>query len=78
MAVGSSMALQVTAHDPDSGPAVLTYAWSAPGGTLTSGTTASATFTCTQPGTFNISVAASDGDATCGAAQAFAVTCTEP
>ena len=33
-AVGSSMALQVTAHDPDSGPAVLTYAWSADGGTF--------------------------------------------
>jgi PKD domain len=78
VAVGSAMALQVTAHDPDSGPAVLTYAWSASGGTLTGGTTATATFSCTQPGTFNISVAASDGDATCGVAQAFAVTCTEP
>jgi hypothetical protein len=76
--VGSSMALQVTAHDPDSGPAVLTYAWSSDGGTLTGSPTAAATFTCTQPGTFNISVAASDGDATCGVAQAFAVTCTEP
>lgn len=79
VAVGSSMALQVTAHDSDSGPAVLTYAWSANGGTFTGGTSAAtATFTCTQPGTFNISVAASDGDATCGEAQAFAVTCTEP
>ena len=78
VAVGSSMALQVAAHDPDSGPAVLMYAWAAPGGTLTGGASATATFTCTQPGTFNISVAASDGDATCGVAQAFAVTCTEP
>ena len=34
VAVGSSMALQVTAHDPDSGPTVLTYAWTADGGAL--------------------------------------------
>ena len=79
VAVGSSMALQVTAHDPDSGPAVLTYAWSADGGTFTGSTSAAtATFTCGQPGSFDISVAASDGDATCGVAQTFAVTCTEP
>jgi hypothetical protein len=76
--IGGSMALQVTGHDPDSGPAALIYAWSADGGTLTGSTTPAATFTCAQAGTFHISVAASDGDATCGVAQAFAVTCTEP
>ncbi|HTB56601.1 MAG TPA: hypothetical protein VLC06_01945 [Polyangia bacterium] len=76
--IGGAMALQVTAHDPDSGPAALTYAWSADGGSLTGSTTAAATFTCAQTGTFHISVAASDGDATCGVAQTFAVTCTEP
>jgi hypothetical protein len=76
--IGGSMALQVTAHDPDSGPAALLYAWSADGGTLTGSATAAATFTCAQSGTFHISVAVSDGDATCGVAQAFAVTCTEP
>ncbi len=77
VAVGSSMALQVTAHDPDSAPAALRYAWSAPGGTLSGGTAATATFTCAQAGSFNVSVAASDGDATCGEAQTFTVTCTE-
>lgn len=77
--VGSSMALQVTAHDPDSAPGVLTYAWSADGGTFTGSTSAAtATFTCAQAGTFHISVAVSDGDATCGVFQSFAVTCTEP
>ncbi len=45
---------------------------------MTGGTTAAATFTCTQPGTFDISVDALDGDATCGVTQSFAVTCTEP
>jgi hypothetical protein len=76
--VGGAMALQATAHDPDSGPAALTYGWSASGGTLNASGAATATFTCTQPGTFNITVAPSDGDATCGVAQTLAVTCTEP
>jgi hypothetical protein len=77
VAVGSSMALQVTAHDPDSGPAVLTYAWTADGGSLIGSAAAAAIFTCTQVGTFPISIAALDGDATCGVAQTFTVTCTE-
>ena len=76
--VGNSMPLQVTAHDPDAAPMSLSYAWSANGVSLTSSPAASATFTCTQPGSFNITVAASDGDATCVVAQTFAVTCTEP
>jgi hypothetical protein len=78
VAVGGSMALQVTAHDTDSAPAALTYAWSADAGTLAGGTASTATFTCAEPGTFHISVAASDGDANCGVAQTFTVTCTEP
>ena len=77
VSVGSSMAFQVTAHDPDAAPLVLTYAWTADGGSFTSSAAAAATFTCTQPGTFHISVAASDGDANCGGAETFTVTCTE-
>ncbi len=76
--VGASMALQVTAHDPDSGPAALAYAWSSDGGSLSAAATADATFSCAQVGTFNITVAASDGDSTCSVLQTFAVTCTEP
>jgi hypothetical protein len=75
--VGGSMALQIAAHDPDSGPAALTYAWSADGGTLGAGGGAAATFACTQAGTFNVSVAASDGDSACGAAETLTVICTE-
>ena len=66
VAVGSSMALRSPRTIPIPGRRRLTYAWSADGGTLTGGTAATATFTCAQPGTFNISVAASDGDANCG------------
>jgi hypothetical protein len=77
IAVGNSMALQVIAHDPDSGPLALSYSWSANGVSLTSSPAASATFACTEPGTFNISVAASDGEPTCVVAQTFTVTCTE-
>ena len=76
VAVGSAMALQATAHDPDSAPSPLTYLWSASGGSLTAGTGPTATFTCAQVGIFTISVGASDGDATCGGAQTFTVTCT--
>jgi PKD domain len=76
--VGHTMALEVTAHDPDSGPAVLTYLWSADGGSLAGATSSSASLTCTQPGTVNISVTASDGDHGCDASLSFTVTCSEP
>ena len=75
--IGGTMALQVTAHDPDSGPAALTYGWSASGGALNASGAATATFTCTQAGSFDITVAPSDGDATCGVTQTLVVTCTE-
>jgi hypothetical protein len=77
IAVGNAISLQVTAHDPDAAPLPLSYAWSANGVSLTSSPAASATFACTQPGTFQISVAASDGEATCVVSQTFTVTCTE-
>jgi PKD domain len=77
IAVGNAISLQVTAHDADSAPLPLSYSWSANGVSLTSSPAASATFTCTQPGTFQISVAASDGEATCVVSQTFTVTCTE-
>jgi len=76
--VGQTMALGVTAHDPDSGPAVLTYSWIASSGTLTGSTTSTPTFTCTQPGTVTITVAPSDGDYGCGVNLPFTVACTGP
>jgi hypothetical protein len=76
--VGATMALAVTAHDPDSGPAVLTYQWMASSGTLTGATTSTPTFSCTAPGTVTITVAPSDGDANCGVNLPFTVSCTGP
>jgi hypothetical protein len=76
--VGGTMSLGVTAHDPDSSPAALTYQWNASSGTLTGSTTASPTFTCTQAGTVTITVAPSDGDANCGVSLPFTVACTTP
>ena len=78
VAVGGTMALGVSAHDPDSGPAVLTYQWTASSGTLSGGTTSSPTFTCTQAGTVTITVAPSDGDSSCGVNLPFTVACTGP
>jgi hypothetical protein len=78
VAVGGTMALGVMAHDPDSGPAVLTYQWLASSGTLSGDTTSSPTFTCTQPGPVTITVAPSDGDPGCGVSLPFTVACTGP
>jgi hypothetical protein len=76
-AVGATMALGVLAHDPDSGPAVLSYSWSASGGgSLAGGTTSTPTFTCSQAGTVTLHAAVSDGDAGCGVNLPFTVTCT--
>jgi hypothetical protein len=76
--VGQTMTLGMTAHDPDSGPAVLTFHWSSDGGTLGASSTAFATFTCTQPGPVMITAAASDGDPGCGVNLPFIVACTGP
>ncbi len=76
--VGQAMALGMTAHDPDSGPAVLTYNWSSGSGSLTGSTTATPTFTCTQAGSVTITAAVSDGDPGCGVNLPFTVTCTGP
>jgi len=64
--VGSTIALSVTAHDSDAGPAALSYSWTASSGTLAPATGASPTFTCKNPGPATITVTASDGDATAG------------
>jgi hypothetical protein len=76
--VGSSMAVSVMAHDPDSGPsATLSYSWSATSGTLSSTSgSASTTLTCTAAATVTISVTVSDGDRGCDVTQAIPVTCT--
>jgi hypothetical protein len=76
--VGSSIQLGASAHDSDSAPAALTYAWSAPSGALSSATSATPTFKCTQAGPVTITLAASDGDTTpgCADSQTITVTCS--
>jgi hypothetical protein len=59
--VGSSVLLTTAAHDPDNGPSPLIATWSTSSGMLTNLTTTGATFTCTAPGSFKISLSVSDG-----------------
>ena len=76
--VGSSIALTGGAHDSDSGPSALTYAWSATSGTFSDATAKSPTFTCTAPGTSTITLSVSDGDTStgCGDTLTATVTCS--
>jgi hypothetical protein len=78
VAVGSTIALGVTAHDSDAGPNGLTYAWQATGGTLSDASAQNPTFTCNTPGTASISVTVNDGDpaASCADTLTAQVTCT--
>jgi hypothetical protein len=76
--VGSSIQLTLAAHDPDTAPAALTAAWSAPPGTLMNTSTTGATFTCTTAGSFVVSVSVDDGtpDMQCTDSASVNVVCT--
>ncbi|HVW24751.1 MAG TPA: hypothetical protein VHC69_05245 [Polyangiaceae bacterium] len=76
--VSGSVGLSATAHDSDNGPSPLTYAWTSDSGTFTDATAANTRFTCTAPGTANVTVTVSDGDASanCPATSTVQVTCT--
>ena len=76
--VGSSIALAAAAHDADSAPAALTYAWTAPSGSFASAVGQTTSFTCTQAGTVSISLTVSDGDSSpgCPHTHAVPVICT--
>jgi phospholipase C len=78
VAVGSTLSLSAAADDPDSGPSILAYSWSASGGTLTGANTASPSFACTRTGVATVSVTVSDGDpqASCAAQGSLQVTCS--
>jgi 5'-nucleotidase len=60
--VGGAVDLSVTAHDSDTGPAPLAYAWTVSGGVLDDAHKQSPRFHCTGPGTVTVSVTVSDGD----------------
>jgi hypothetical protein len=74
--VGSSIALTGSAHDTDSGPSPLAYAWQATGGTLDNASAQNPNFTCVTPGTASITLKVSDGDASCADTLTAQVTCT--
>jgi hypothetical protein len=74
--VSGSVGLVGTAHDSDSGPSPLTYAWTSDSGTFTDSKAPSTRFTCTAPGTANVTLTVSDGDASCAATSTVQVTCT--
>ena len=74
--VGGSVALVATAHDTDSAPSALTYAWTASSGVLTDTAVAATRFTCTAPGTVTIGLSVSDGDSACADTSSVSVTCT--
>jgi len=76
--VGGTVTLSSSAHDSDTGPSPLVFAWSASGGTLSDPTAQSPAFTCTAPGTATVTLTVSDGDpaASCAATSTAQVNCT--
>ncbi len=76
--VGASVGLAASAHDSDSGPSPVTYAWTSSAGTFTDAAAPNTRFTCTTPGTATINLGVTDGDgsAGCAATSSVTVTCT--
>ena len=76
IAVGFPVALTVTAHDSDGGPAPLAYQWTAASGSFSGATSATPTFVCNTPGTVTLTVTVSDGDTTPGCADSLSMVVT--
>ena len=76
VAVGFPVALAIAAHDPDNGPAPLSYSWTAASGSFGSATSATSTFVCTTPGPVTLTATVSDGDSTPGCPASMSVTIT--
>jgi hypothetical protein len=76
--LGGTIALAAAAHDTDSGPSPLSFAWQASSGTLSSASAQNPTLTCTTPGTATVTLTVSDGDPlpTCADTLSAQVTCT--
>ncbi|HKY40195.1 MAG TPA: lamin tail domain-containing protein [Polyangiaceae bacterium] len=72
--VGGSIALSASITDSDASPAAATYAWSASGGSLTGASSAAASFECTAPGSFDVTLLVSDTQ--CSEAVTATVTCS--
>jgi hypothetical protein len=78
--VGTGVHLSGAAHDADSGPSALKYAWTATSGVFDSASAQNPLFTCTAPGTVNITLTVTDGDPspTCSDNLSVIVTCDPP
>jgi hypothetical protein len=72
--VGRAVSLTGAASDSDAAPGPLTYVWASSGGALAQVGTPNASFTCTAPGAFTVTLTAGDGD--CTASAAAVVTCS--
>jgi hypothetical protein len=60
--VGTGIRLSADAHDSDTGPAALTYAWTATSGVFDNTSSKTPLFTCNLPGPVTIRLTVSDGD----------------
>src|SRR5262249_17108694 len=78
--VGTGIRLSGAAHDRDSGPSPLAYAWSASSGVFDNASSPNPLFTCSVPGVVNITLTVSDGDPspTCADNLSVTVTCDTP
>ncbi|MEO6603197.1 MAG: hypothetical protein ABIQ16_25145, partial [Polyangiaceae bacterium] len=78
--VGQSVALSVSSHDADAAPTALVYHWSASSGRFDDAGSLSPKFSCTAPGTFELTVSVSDGDpsASCADSSTVQITCSIP
>ena len=76
--VGGSIALSATAHDSDSAPSPLSFAWTTSAGSLSDAAAQNPTFTCTSAGPATLSLKVSDGDpaASCGDTLTALVNCS--
>ena len=72
--VGGTIDLSAVAHDPDQGPAPLTYAWTATAGVFSDTSAAHSSFACTVPGPVTLTLSVTDGDPQPGCAGTSTVT----
>jgi hypothetical protein len=77
--LGGKIQLTGSAHDADSGPAALGYAWSATSGFFDNAKAASPVFTCSAPGPATLTLVVSDGDpsAACADTASLTVNCSD-
>ncbi len=76
--VGSSIALSAVAHDTDSGPSPLSFAWTTTSGTLSDATAQNPSLKCTTPGLATVTLKLNDGDpaASCADTLTAQVNCS--